>query len=160
MNPNAQKMFSRKTADQNTRVKAGVAIIIRDGEGRILLERRSDCGLWGFPGGKIEPGESIRESAVREVWEETGLEIKITRLFGCYSEPHERIVLYPDGGEGEPVQLVDIFLEAEIVSGKLTLSPESLELKFFFLHEVPLDLVPPSKAPMDDLKKGAVYVVR
>ena len=62
-------MFSQKATTQKTKIKVGVGIFIIDDQGRILLERRKDCGMWGLPGGKIEPGESVMDAAVREVLE-------------------------------------------------------------------------------------------
>ena len=66
--------------------------VVRDAAGRVLLVRRANepsRGLWSVPGGRIEPGESAREAAVREVREETGLEVELGELlltsdFGPY----------------------------------------------------------------------------
>lgn len=96
-----------RTADANTQVRVGVGVIVRSDSGRILLEKRSDCGWWGLPGGRIEPGESVEQAAIRKVKEETGLDVEIIRLLGVYSEPAERIVTYPDN----VVHLIDILLE-------------------------------------------------
>ena len=54
MNPDALTMFSKKEVTQKTKIKVGVGIFIIDDQGRILLERRKDCGMWGLPGGKID----------------------------------------------------------------------------------------------------------
>jgi 8-oxo-dGTP pyrophosphatase MutT (NUDIX family) len=54
-NPIAQKMYSEKVADANTHLRVGVGVVVRDQRGWILLEKRNDCGLWGLPGGRIEP---------------------------------------------------------------------------------------------------------
>ncbi len=152
MNPTAMMMYSKKEADANTRVRVGVAVIIRDSRGRILLEKRSDCKLWGLPGGRIEPGESITDAAVREAREETGFTVQITRLLGVYSEPGERIVTFPDNGD--VVHLVDILLEGAIVSGQLSCSHESEELRFFDPDGLPTDLAPPSRVPLRDVVRG------
>ncbi len=154
----AESLFGPYKADASTRVKVGVGIILRDSEGRLLLEKRGDCGLWGFCGGKVEPGESVTESAVREVREETGLEIRITRFVGVYSEPGHRIVRYPNNGE--MVHLVDVILEAEITGGTLVASPESEELRFFAQNELPKEMVPPAFQPLEDYLKGLSHVLR
>ena len=142
MNPTVEKMYAKKQADANTHVRVGTGVIITDDRGWILLEKRSDCSAWGFPGGRIEPGESIVESAIREAKEETGLDIEITRLLGVYSEPEGRIVTYLDNGD--VVHLVDIILEAKIISGELSCSVESEELRFFNPNALPSDIVPPA----------------
>lgn len=158
MNPRALAMYGRKEPDAHTRVKAGVGVIVVDPLGKILLERRSDNGLWGLPGGAIHAGESVREAALREVKEETGLNIRITSLLGVYSEPNGRIVTYPDNGD--VAHLVDIAFTAEIVSGQLTVSRESLELNFFSLDALPLEIVPPAVQPIEDFINGRSYNIR
>lgn len=155
MNPIAERMYEKKTAGPDTQVRVGVAVVIRDKQGRVLLEKRSDCGMWGLPGGAIEPGESVREAALREVKEETGLEVEIIRLVGIYSDPQERIVTYPD----KVCQLVDILLEARPLSGKLAPSRESEELRFFDPSSLP-DTVPPTWAPLRDALNGATPQIR
>jgi 8-oxo-dGTP pyrophosphatase MutT (NUDIX family) len=157
MNSRAQKMFSRTTADENTKIKVGVIIAIPNSKGELLMEKRSDCGLWGMPGGKIEPGESITEAAVREAYEETGLKVKVTRLLGVYSVPTDRIVVYPDNQD--VVQLVDIFVETEIVSGELRISHESEELKFCSLNQLPTEIVPPLIKPLENYIKNACNII-
>ncbi len=149
-------MYARRTADANTRVRVGTGIIARDQRGLILLEKRRDNGLWGLPGGRIEPGESIIEAALREVREETGLTVEITRLLGVYSEPVGRIVTFPDN----VVHLVDILLEAKVISGELQCSDESEELRFFDPAALPSDLVPPARAPLQDFLQGIVGSIR
>lgn len=54
--------------------------VITDGEGRVLLVKRGrepDRGSWSVPGGSVEPGETLRQAAVREVFEETGLRVRL-----------------------------------------------------------------------------------
>ena len=146
-------MYTTKKNDPNTRVKAGVGVVITDNNGRILLERRSDNGMWGLPGGGIDAGESITEAAIREVKEETGLDVRITGLIGVYSDPSEgRIVTYPDNGD--VVHLVDTVLKAEIMTGELVLSGESLELQFFSPNSLPTVIVPPAVKPLMHYLEG------
>ena len=158
MNPTAEKMYATKQADANTRVRVGTGVIITDNRGWILLEKRSDCSTWGLPGGRIEPGESVIETAIREAKEETGLDVEITRLLGVYSEPENRIVTYLDNGD--VVHLVDIIVEARILSGKLTISEESEDLQFFDIENLPNELVPPSIVPLQDFLKRLTGVIK
>ena len=60
--------------------------IILDDKNRLLLQKRSDCEKWGFLGGMVELGESVEEAAIREIKEESGLDVKINSLFGVYSK--------------------------------------------------------------------------
>lgn len=66
-------------------VSAGAAVF--DDAGRVLLTKRADDGTWCLPGGYVDPGEDPAETAVREVREETGLEITTTELVDTYALP-------------------------------------------------------------------------
>ena len=66
-------------------IRPGVAAVIFTND-RVLLQRRDDTGHWGLPGGAVEPGESVRQALIREVREETGLEVEPLRLIGVYSD--------------------------------------------------------------------------
>jgi len=64
----------------------GAGAIIRDEVGRILLQQRGDTCDWSLPAGAMEIGERVDQTIIREVREETGLEVKPTRLVGIYSD--------------------------------------------------------------------------
>lgn len=145
-------VYGEHHATARTPVRAGVGVIVVDARGRVLLEKRRDCGRWGLPGGRIEPGEDVETAARREVREETGLEVRVTALQGVYSELPERLVTFP--GEGHPVQLVDIILIANVLSGKPRPSEESEALTFFWPHSLPNDLVPPAVVPLRHFVRG------
>ncbi len=70
-------------------MKVGVNVAIIE-DGKVLLTKREDFGVWCLPGGGVDDGESIGEAAVREAVEETGLEVKLKRLIGIYSMPEAR----------------------------------------------------------------------
>jgi ADP-ribose pyrophosphatase YjhB (NUDIX family) len=140
-------------------VRIGVAVIVSDLDGRILLERRADCGLWGLPGGRVEPGETVTQSAVREVFEETGLTVEILKLVGVYSDPcDQRLVTYP--GEQQALHIVDLVFSGRIFSGELRCSPESERVEFFTIHELPMDIVPPAVAPLEDYIRGHTGIIQ
>jgi 8-oxo-dGTP pyrophosphatase MutT (NUDIX family) len=80
-------------------------------------------------------------SALREVAEETGLQVEITGFLGLFSDPRRRTVRYPDNGDLR--QLVDAALLASSIQGNLTTSSESLDLRWFSPDELPLNTVPP-----------------
>jgi ADP-ribose pyrophosphatase YjhB (NUDIX family) len=99
---------------------------------KVLLTRRMDNGLWCLPGGHMEPGESIEECCVREVLEETGLQVRVKRLTGVYSNP-DQLVVYPNG---EQAHFVVLNFEVEVVGGELGLSAETTEAGYFSLSEI------------------------
>jgi len=149
---------SERRAPPATEVRAGVGIIVVDARGRVLLEKRSDCGQWGLPGGRINPGEDIETAARREVKEATGLDVRVTALLGVYSELPEHLATYP--GERKPVQLVDVILVANVISGRLHSSDESGELAFFWPHGLPNDIVPPAVSPLRHYVRGERGVIQ
>jgi ADP-ribose pyrophosphatase YjhB (NUDIX family) len=103
----------------------------------ILLTCRSDNGQWCLPGGMIDPGESVTEGCEREVWEETGLRVRMVRLIGVYSDPN-RLTIYPDGNKAHVIVLS---FEVEQVGGELGLSSETTDAQFFPVAEaVQMDL--------------------
>jgi len=140
------------------RVRVGVGVVVQGAGETVLLEKRRDCGWWGLPGGKVEPGESLRDAAVREVLEETGLTVEITHLIGVYSDPHGRIVTYPDNGD--VVQLVDVVVGARVLSGRIICSHESEEVRFFIRTQLPEQIVPPARQPLADALEGRYGVLR
>ncbi|MFC0469137.1 NUDIX domain-containing protein [Halalkalibacter kiskunsagensis] len=120
-------------------LKAGVAVIILNEEKQILLQKRSDVGLWGIPSGHIEIGETVSEAAIREVKEETNLDIRIKKLIGVYSDPNSQVFAYPNG---KVVHFITTCFLAEITGGDLRCnSSESLEIKFFEPQNLPQDLL-------------------
>jgi 8-oxo-dGTP diphosphatase len=113
-----------------------VKVLIRDGEGRCLVLRRAmsskgNPGKWDFPGGKVDPGESIDQSARREVLEETGLEIAIGRVMGAAeSESPSNRVAY-------------LILEGHVQSNAVQLSTEHEDYAWVEPGELArMDLVP------------------
>lgn len=103
-----------------------------DKEGRVLLQRRGDSRKWGFPGGAIELGETPEMAAIREVREETGLDVKVTDFIGIYTDSDME---YPNGDKAHSIC---IFYEAETVGGQLKCDEvETVELKYFGLDEMP-----------------------
>ena len=128
-------------------IRPGVAAVILGPEG-VLLQRREDNGLWGLPGGSVEPGESVTQAVVREVCEETGLEVEPIRLIGVYSAPeNHQIVTYPDG---DVIHYVSSCFECRITGGVIACGPESLACAWFDPERLPPDLMPISSIRIRD----------
>ena len=134
-----------------TQIRPGVAAILRDSNGRILLQRRSDNGLWGLPGGSVEIGESVRDAIVREVREETGLAVEVLRLIGVYSDPAIQIVRYADGNV---VHYISTLFACRILGGTLETCEETLALEFFDPNDLPADLLPMHRVRIRDAMTG------
>lgn len=115
------------------KIRLGCSAVIFDAKReRVLLTQRADNGQWCLPGGAVDPGESVAEACVREVQEETGLQVRVMRLVGVYSDPN-RLIVYPDGYKA---QIVALSFEAEIVDGEPALSNETTAWGYFPENEL------------------------
>ena len=125
---------------------------------RVLLQRRDDNRKWGLPGGSVEPGESVRTAVIREVLEETGLDVEPLRLIGVYSDPaNHQIVTYPDGNV---IHYVSSSFECRIVGGTLACGDESLDLRWFDPQSLPDEMMPMHRVRIADalVQRGAAFV--
>jgi len=110
-------------------------IAIRDG--RVLLQRRADIGLWSYPGGCMEIGEEPEESAKREFLEETGYIAQELNLYGVFSG-ERRHYTYPNGHE---VYIIDIvYYCSKCIDSGNKHDNEVLEIGWFPLNELPQNL--------------------
>ena len=114
------------------KIRLGCSAAIFNSEGRILLTKRTDNGLWCLPGGAVDPGESVAEACEREVLEETGLQSRVRRLVGIYSHP-DQLVVYPDGNK---VQVVALHFEVEVTGGEAGLSNETTDFGYFSVEQM------------------------
>jgi len=113
--PNAPKANS---------VVPSVVAIVEDNDGRILMIHKTDNDLWALPGGGHDIGESIRETVVREVREETGYDVEVTNIVGTYTNP-KHVMAYDDG---EVRQQFSIAFSAKLIGGEAQTSDESEEV--------------------------------
>jgi ADP-ribose pyrophosphatase YjhB (NUDIX family) len=100
--------------------KVGTTAVVPDGHGRVLLQLRSDDARWGLPGGWLDPGETPEQGVVREVREETGLEIEVVRLAAVFS----KLAQLPSG----PHSMVGLTYLGQAVGGELRPDHEALEV--------------------------------
>jgi ADP-ribose pyrophosphatase YjhB (NUDIX family) len=144
-------------APQANSLVVGSSAVVVDDEGRILLHRRSDSGNWALPGGAMDIGETFAASAIREVKEETGFDVRIDRIIGIYSDPGH-VFAYSDG---EVRQEFSICLACTITGGTLAVSHESTDVRFFAFSEVPgLTMHPSIRKRIADYLHGGEPVLR
>ncbi|MER0241992.1 NUDIX domain-containing protein [Streptomyces sp. HSW2009] len=113
-------------APQPNSMVVAASAVVTDGEGRILLQRRRDNELWALPGGGMDFTDSLPGCAVREVKEETGLDVEITGLVGTYTDPRH-VIAYTDG---EVRRQFNVCFRARVIGGVLAVSDESTEVRF------------------------------
>lgn len=115
-------------------------IVLRDENGRILLQKRTDFSFWGLPGGVMEWGEDIESCTRRELLEETGLTAGPLHLVGVYTHP-KYDVTYPNGDQ---VQQFTICLTGQVVGGNMQPDGEETTAQAFFEPESILQMDLPS----------------
>ena len=129
---------TRHAPEANSVVPSVVAIV-RDDDGRILLIHKTDNNLWALPGGGHEIGESIVDTVVREVKEETGYDVEVETITGTYTNPRH-VMAYDDG---EVRQQFSIAFRARLVGGEARTSSESSEVVWVRPEEIEaLDMHP------------------
>lgn len=107
----------------NQRPVVAVDVLIRKDDGYVFIKRKNEPyrGCWAIPGGLVEYGETVEQAAKREAKEETGLDVKLIRLVGVYSDPTRD----PRG------HCISIAYLAEVVSGELRAATDAKKAKIF-----------------------------
>ena len=113
----------------NSIVPSATAIVL-NAAGELLMVHKTDNNLWALPGGGMDPGESISQTIVREVKEETGMDVAVTGVVGIYTNPGH-VIAYDDG---EVRQQCSICFTTDLIGGEITTSSETSEVEF-----VPID---------------------
>lgn len=112
---------------QNSKPCAGVLVI---DEGRLLLVRRRFepfKGCWDVPGGFLAEGEHPEAGAVRELKEETGLDIHLTGLIGIFMD------VYETSGDAT----LNVFYSGEVASGMAAAGSDATDLRWFAIEDIP-----------------------
>ena len=108
------------------------SVVIVNELNQVLLQKRSDNHLWGLPGGLMELDESIEECAIREVKEETNLDIRLTKFIGIFINPCMtwRIT--------DKAKVFAFSFAGEVIGGNLMVNDsESLEMRYFDYDHLP-----------------------
>ena len=123
-------------------IQTGAAIIIRNNQGKILLQERTDRNKWGLPGGCQDLGEDLKDTAVREAYEETGIKLDSKELVLIDTlSGKQRKNSYPNGDivyNNTSLYLIDVNIDNET---NLKGDSETKRLKFFSVEEIPTNLM-------------------
>jgi len=111
-----------------------VAAVLRDEEGRVLIQRNHHGG-WSLPAGAIEPGEAPAQAVAREVYEETGLQVRVGRVLGVVGGAGCRTT-YPNGDRVEYV--VTLFECTRLAGDLISCNDETAELAWFLPDQFPI----------------------
>lgn len=117
------------TSDNPARPVAAVLAVVLRGEEFLLVRRANppDQGLWGFPGGKIEPGEGVLQAALRELEEETGVKAHAVKAFAALDSIDSR----PAHEGGHHYVLVGVLCHWQ--AGEAVAADDALEARWFDL---------------------------
>ncbi|HAG69255.1 MAG TPA: NUDIX hydrolase [Lachnospiraceae bacterium] len=141
----------RKKIGQGLVMTVGCGVLIENEKGQVLLQKRSDTGEWCVPGGALEPMETYREAAAREIREEVGIEVSELKLFGIYSG-EDRLIHYPNG---DVVYSLSVIFTTGSYTGEISdTDSEVLEHRFFDRESIPKELFRPDARPILDWAEG------
>lgn len=128
-------------------VVPSVVAIVRDEHGRVLMIHKTDNDKWALPGGGHEIGESIADTVVREVKEETGYDVEVDTLTGTYTNPGH-VMAYDDG---EVRQQFSLAFRARLIGGSPATSSESDQVEWVTPEQIEkLDLHPSMRQRIAD----------
>ena len=115
------------------------ALVFIEQEGQLLLVQQNyGEQYWWLPGGVMEPGESVNQTAIREVKEETGLDVQLKRVVALYSKPHENGLA--------------VCFEGEIIGGVLAPDNEIIACGYFHPDALPEPVRPHLRQRIEDYR--------
>jgi 8-oxo-dGTP diphosphatase len=108
-----------------------VSAVVRDEDGRVLLGRRSDTGEWSLLAGIVDPGEQPADAIVREIREESAVEVRVDGVAGVALHP----MAYPNG---DRCQYLNVWFRCTAIGGEARVNDdESLEMRWFAVEALP-----------------------
>lgn len=129
----------RQKVGNDLLISPGAGGIVINDKGEVLLQLRSDTRTWGIPGGAMDPGEEPAETAVREIFEETGIRVIPERITSVISG-EDFFHTYPNGNQ---IALVSIMFLCRPVKGDpIVNDEESLEVRYFPRDALPENMIP------------------
>lgn len=144
--------FNDPSAPRANRIVPAVTAFVVNDDGQVLLERRSDNGRWGMPGGVQEIGENITGTVIREVLEETGIQVEVVGLVGVFTDPGHVIAF----SDGEVRQEFSLCFRARPLTSDIRVSAESLEVRWVPRSEVEsLDMSPTTRLRLEEGFRGS-----
>lgn len=141
-------MDLRKVVGHRPLLQCGASVLVENEKGEVLLQKRTDNGQWGYPGGSVELYEAVEQAAARELLEETGIVADKLELLGVFSGPRVAYT-YPNG---DRVSNVDVVFLCRAFHGELQCQEGEVEaLAFFSLDKLPEPLFDVSRPALEKL---------
>jgi 8-oxo-dGTP pyrophosphatase MutT (NUDIX family) len=134
----------------------GVAAVIHDQAGRILLQQNTGDYTWSLPAGSIEPGETPAQAIVREVWEETSLTVKPIQILGVFGGKNYRYTY----ANGDRVEYLVVLFKCEAIADTETMGGrdgETADLQYFNPEEMPPLATPYPTYLLENREVSQVY---
>lgn len=140
----------------DVQIRPGVAAVVWDTQGRLLLHHRHVGGGWAPPSGSVKAAESVHDAIHRELGEETAMSVAVHRLIGVYSDPVFQIVDFPDDGR---VHFVTCLFDCQVTAGALQGSGEADRWEWFAPAALPEDLLPYARVWLEDTLASRAHVI-
>jgi len=138
----------RKKIGKDTLVVCGASVIIHK-DSKILLQKRTDSGLWATHGGCVEIGEKVEDAAKRELFEETGLIAQNLKFFK-YKSGKKTLHTYPNG---DKVYIINLIFTCDDYCGNLLESSDEVsKLEWFEISSLPKNLSPIDKKVLNEFQ--------